>query len=90
MLRFTWVRTWPDDRERVQDGHVPSNHLAFESDVLRVFQVVGGPQNDLWYWTSSRLKPADADGQRRLSNHHGYCETKKEAQEAAEKSYLSR
>lgn len=83
-----WARTWPDDRRRADDGHVPSRQLSTETDVLRVFQVVGGPQNGLWYRTTSRLNHADADGLRRPSNHDGFCVTKAKAQEAAEGAYL--
>ena len=86
--RFTWIRTWPEDRQRVDDGYVPSGQLASETDVLRVFQIVGGPQSAMWLWTVSRLKPADADGLRRPSNHDGFCASKEEAQEAAERAYL--
>ncbi|MFC3693144.1 hypothetical protein [Chenggangzhangella methanolivorans] len=86
--RFVWTRTWPNDKNRVEDGHVPARLLDTECDVLRVFQIIGGPQNGLWYWVSARLKPAGDDGKRWPSNHDGFCATKEEAQAAAEHAYL--
>lgn len=83
---FPWIVTWPDDR--VQDGHVPSRHLADETDVLRVFQVIGGPHNGLWYWMSSRMMPTGKDGLRRVSSQDGFCANREQAQAAAEAAYL--
>ena len=48
-----------------------------------------GPLAGQWHWTASRLKPADADGLRRYANAHNYCDTKEEAQKAAEAFYYS-
>jgi hypothetical protein len=87
-LRFMWVRTWPGDRPRVDDGHVPQRALDSPTDVLRVFQIIGGPQNAQWFWTVSRLGAVAADGLRRPPAAMAFCATKGQAQEAAEEAYL--
>ena len=85
---FMWVRTWPGDRRRVDDGHVPQRVLDSPTDVMKVFQIIGGPQNAQCFWTVSRLGPAAAYGLRRPTNRDGFCATKEQAQAAAEEAYL--
>ena len=88
-LRFRWYLTWPDDARAIDDGYVRGSQLGSSADVLRVRLMEGGPMGGQWAWNCSRLKPADADGLRRYSTSDGYCDTKEEAQEAAEAFYFS-
>lgn len=87
-LRFMWVRTWPGDRRRVEDTHVPQRMLDSPNDIVKVFQILGGPQSAQWFWTVSRVGAVVGDYLHRPKNRDGFCATKELAQAAAEEAYL--
>ena len=62
--------------------------LDSPNDVMRVFQIIGGPQNAEWFWTISRRGVNYRDDDGRRVNRDGFCATKAEAQAAAEEAYL--
>jgi hypothetical protein len=86
-MKLPWTRTWPGNPNRKDDGTVAKKHLFHPHDVLRVYRIVGGPQNGQWYWTASRLKPVPGGVPKGFS-WSGYGNTKEEAQDAAEAAYF--
>lgn len=62
-------------------GHVKNN-------IVKVFQILGGPQSAQWFWMVTRFGAVAGDCLPRPMNRDGFCGTKELAQAAAEEAYL--
>ncbi len=94
-LSFTWLPTWPNESHAQRDLSVDKAELGGDGpgiigkqDVMRVFEIVGGPQGGRWQWAIERVVPRP-EFRSELVGAQGHADSEDEAKAAAERAYIS-